>query len=60
MSMVAWHLGNQIASSIAGNLESLIALRKAFIDSFADGVQKAKLVQPPPSSMVPPDLRGPE
>ena len=55
---IAWQVGNQMAESLAGDLSSLTILRKGFIDAFADGVQKAKLIQPPAAGAVPPNMRA--
>ena len=48
MSVVAWQAGNLMAEALQADIATAIQLRKLFNDSFADGVRKAKIVQPPP------------
>jgi hypothetical protein len=57
LSALAWQMGNQMAEALQGDLSALMILRKSFVDAFADGVQKAKLIQPPAVGTVPPNLR---
>jgi hypothetical protein len=46
MSVIAWQAGNIMAEAMQADIASSIQLRKLFMDSFSDGVRKAKLVQP--------------
>ena len=41
LTAVAWHTGNLIASAVSGELNMVLTARKAFLEAFADGVQKA-------------------
>lgn len=58
MAAIAWQVGNQMAEALAGELSALFVLRKGFIEAFTDGVQKAKIIQPPPAGAVPANLRS--
>jgi hypothetical protein len=58
LSGLAWQVGNQMAEALSGDLSAMLILRKGFIEAFTDGVQKAKLIQPPAAGAVPPNLRA--
>lgn len=58
LSVLAWQVGNQMAEALSGDLSALTILRKSFVDAFADGVAKAKLIRPPAAGAMPQDLRG--
>lgn len=45
LSSIAYQAGNQIASSITGDLATLMQLRKAFQEAFCEGVRKAPMNQ---------------
>ena len=50
LSVVAWQAGNLIGEALNADIASAIQLRKMFIDSFSDGVRKAKIVQLAPNN----------
>jgi hypothetical protein len=43
LTTIAWHTGNLAANAIGGELETVLHARKAFMEAFVDGVQKAEL-----------------
>lgn len=47
MNSICRVMGNLMAGSIQGDLQSVLMVRKGFKDAFADGVQSAKLIQNP-------------
>ena len=46
LTTIAWEMGNLMAEALQADIASTVQLRKLFLDSFADGVRKAPLVQP--------------
>jgi hypothetical protein len=53
LSVVAWQTGNLMAEAMQADIASAVQLRKMFMDSFSDGVRKAKMVQPLGSVTLP-------
>lgn len=49
LTTIAWHTGNLAGNAVQGQLEMVLNARKAFLEAFADGLQKAELHQTPPS-----------
>ncbi len=57
MNMIAWQTGNLLASSFQADLAPTLMIRKGIKESFADGMEKAKIL-PPPGPVPMPKLNG--
>lgn len=56
LSVFCWQCGNLCGEALVGDIASMIEIRNTFRESFLDGLQKAKLVQPIRPGAMPPKV----